>query len=84
MAGGFVRSINVRKNGKLNIKGGTIGDTQRRSSTYPIECSGKLEIFSGTVNAHSGVSVNLLSGGKVSVDKNPGNIIDIKGKILYN
>ena len=82
--GGFVRSINLFGDARMTMNGGTVGDNQRRSFTYPIKCAGKVEISAGTINSHGGISVCLEDGGGAKVDKNHDNTVDIKGKILYN
>ncbi len=84
LSGGFVRSLEVGEEGKLNMIGGTVGDNKRNSLTYPIKLKGKAAISSGTINAHRGISVYLENGSEMDVDKDADNIIDIKGKILYN
>ncbi len=84
LSGGFVRSISLGEDGKLRMIGGTIGDNQRKSLTYPIKLQGKAEISSGTINSHGGVSICLEEAARISIDKNHDNAVDIKGEILYN
>ncbi|MBR2578707.1 MAG: metallophosphoesterase [Clostridia bacterium] len=84
LSGGFVRSIELGEDGRLCMIGGTVGDNQRKSFTYPVKLLGKAELLSGTVNAHGGVSVCLEEGAGITMDKNGDNTVDIKGKILYN
>lgn len=84
ISSGFIRSLRINGGGKGKINGGTIGDSHRISSVYPLECSGEVQIFSGTINAHKGVSVKINSGAEVIAHKNSNCVIDVKGKILYN
>lgn len=81
---GFIRSLRINSGGNGKINGGTIGDSRRKSSAYPLECSGKIQIFSGTINAHEGVSVKINNGAEMIAHKNSNCVIDVKGKILYN
>lgn len=84
LSGGFVRSIEVGEDGKFSMTGGTVGDNQRKSFTYPIKLRGKAEISSGTINAHGGTAVSLENGAEMNIDKNADNTVDIRGKVLYN
>lgn len=84
LSGGFVRSIDIGEDGKLSMIGGTVGDNQRKSLTYPIKLQGKAAVSSGTINAHGGISVCLERGAEMNVDKNADNTVDIRGKVLYN
>ncbi|MDO4199184.1 MAG: metallophosphoesterase [Clostridia bacterium] len=84
LSGGFVRSIELGEDGRLCMIGGTVGDNQRKSLTYPIKIQGKADIFSGTINSHGGVSICLEEGSGITLDKKHDNTIDIKGKVLYN
>lgn len=84
ISSGFIRSLRINSSGKGKINGGTIGDSHRKASTFPLECSGKVQIFSGTINAHEGVSVKINHGAEMIAHTNSNCIVDVKGKILYN
>lgn len=84
ISSGFIRSLKIDNNGEGVLEGGTLGDSQRSASTYPLECLGKMDIYAGTINAHKEISVKVGDAASVIEHKKSNCIVDIKGKILYN